>query len=86
VKDLHRDARSLVWLDDVRRDVHYASGRCVEVLSFASIAVMTLAIGVGVNTAIFSAIGTSGNDIEWAHLNRVFTGMAHPHLRSAVGT
>jgi putative ABC transport system permease protein len=55
-KDVHRDARSFIWLDDLRRDVHYAARTLRRNPLFAAIAVATLALGVGGNAIMFSVV------------------------------
>jgi predicted permease len=55
-KDLHRDARSLVWLEDLRRDVRHGLRGLRRNPGFMAAVVVTLALGIGANTAIFSVV------------------------------
>jgi putative ABC transport system permease protein len=57
-KDLHRDVRSFVWLDDARQDLHYAIRMVRKNPAFTVVAVTMLAVGIGVNTAVFSLTNT----------------------------
>jgi predicted permease len=52
--DGHRDARSFVWLDDLRWDVGYAARLLRKSPAFALTAVVSLAVGIGANTTIFT--------------------------------
>jgi putative ABC transport system permease protein len=55
-KDLHRDARSFVWVEDLRRDCRHAVVALRRSPGFALSVVVTLALGVGATTAIFSVV------------------------------
>jgi putative ABC transport system permease protein len=55
-KDLHRDARMFVWLDDLQRDVTHGWRSLRRTPGFTVVAVVTLALGIGANAAIFSVI------------------------------
>ena len=55
-KELHRDARSFRWLNDLRQDIRIAARSLKRAPVFTAIAVVTLALGIGANTAIFTVV------------------------------
>jgi putative ABC transport system permease protein len=56
VKEHVRDVRVGVWLDALRQDVRFGVRALIRRPGFATIAVLTLGVGVGATTAIFSLI------------------------------
>ncbi|WP_221032673.1 ABC transporter permease [Actomonas aquatica] len=56
--ELHRDTRSLPWLEHLAQDLRHTFRQLRRERTFAVIAVLVLAIGVGLNTAVFSLINT----------------------------
>ena len=53
-----RDQRGLRWLDDLTRDVRYALRMLRRNPLFASVTLLTLAISIGANTAVFTVVNS----------------------------
>ncbi|MPZ20555.1 MAG: FtsX-like permease family protein [Luteitalea sp.] len=58
VKEEHRDARGIGPVDDLVRDVQYATRQLRRSPGFALLAMLCLGLGIGVNTAIFGVINS----------------------------
>jgi predicted permease len=56
VRQTHREARSLMWVTDVGRDLQYASRTLIKTPGFTLPAVLTLGAAIGGATAVFSLV------------------------------
>jgi hypothetical protein len=56
LREESRDIWGWRWLDDLARDVRYACRTLVSHKAFTITAITTLALGIGVTTAIFSVV------------------------------
>ena len=55
-KEVHRQVRSVMWLEEVPRDVRYALRTLRKSPAFATTSAATLALAIGTSTAMFSVL------------------------------
>jgi hypothetical protein len=63
-KEEGRQARGLQWLDQLTGDVRFAVRQLRPAPAFTSVTILTLAIGIGANTAAFARL----NEALWQTL------------------
>lgn len=51
-----RDERGITWFEDFAKDLSYACRQFLKQKTFVALAALTLALGIGATTAIFSAV------------------------------
>jgi predicted permease len=59
VKETCRDLWTFLWLEDLRRDLVYGSRILARDRVFTAVAVLSLALAIGVNTAIFTLVNAA---------------------------
>lgn len=83
VREAHRDRRGLPGLEAVLQDVRYALRGLTRNRGFAAASIATLAIGIGVNSAIFSVVyGVLFAPLPYANPDQLITiWTSHPEAR-----
>jgi predicted permease len=67
-----RDARGVSWLENVIVDLRYGVRSMLKHPGYAALAILTLGLGIGANTAIFSVIdGVLLKPLPYAHGDRL---------------
>jgi putative ABC transport system permease protein len=72
VENLHRDARSLPWIEDAFIDLRVAVRMLLVSPGFAAVVVLTMALGIGATTTLFSlSYGVLMRPMPWPDAERV---------------
>jgi predicted permease len=84
VKELVRDVRPGAWLAGFLQDLRYAARRLWNNPGFAVVVVLSLAVGIGANTALFSVLNAVLlRPLPVAHPEQLFA-LSNPLSRSSV--
>lgn len=71
-KEKYRDQRGIPWIETIVQDVRYGLRQLRHNPGFTAVAVIALALGIGANTAIFSAVDAELlHPFAFKHLSRI---------------
>jgi predicted permease len=72
MKEEHRDQRQSPWLDSLAQDARYAFRQIRRSPGYSALTILTLALGIGVNAAMFTVIdGTLLRPLPYPHPDRL---------------
>ncbi len=68
------DAKLFPWLESLGQDIYYGLRGLMKARSFAAVGILTLALGIGANTAIFSVVnGVLLNPLPYHDADRIIS-------------
>src|SRR5262249_53860594 len=73
VKEVTREMWGAVWIDRLMQDLRYALRSLRRARGFATVAILTLGLGIGANTALFTVVnGVLLRHLPFAEPDRLF--------------